>query len=188
MVALIATACGGGSKLGEQPGSSGSTGAAGGTGSPSTGNASGKPKSPQPTTSLTPPSHAVTPSPAGTGPSPFVYPWTPSPDVPVDAKVSPTCVRRGGLVTLTVHTKPKAGVAYIAVYSDNGNGAPKPTGNGYGGNDSGYSSPTGDFTSAFNVSFEAPSGPARVDVIVGVNNVWGYDAAPFAVAGPNGSC
>jgi hypothetical protein len=130
----------------------------------------------------------VEPSPAGTGPSPVALPWSPSPDVPVEGTLSPTCVRRGGTVTLKVHTRPKAAVAYVAVYSDSGNGAPKPFGNGYGGNDKGFSTPDGDYVSAFTVSFDAPSGPARVDVIVGWENKWGYDGPTFAVAGSNGAC
>jgi hypothetical protein len=89
---------------------------------------------------------------------------------------------------LTVHTKPKAGIAYIAVYSDNGNGAPKPTGSGYGGNDKGIATESGDFTSAFNVSLDVPSGPGRVDVIVGWNAMWGYAGPTFTVKGPGESC
>jgi len=108
--------------------------------------------------------------------------------VPVDAHLNPTCFRPGSLVTLKVHTRPKAGIAYIANYSDNGNGAPKPTGSGYGGNDKGFSNDNGDFTSAFYVSHDAPAGPGRVDVIVGWDNQWGYDGPTFTVAGPDGRC
>jgi len=108
--------------------------------------------------------------------------------VPVQATLSPTCFRPGALVTLKVHTQPKAGVAYIANYSDNGNGAPKPYGSGYGGNDKGLSNSNGDYTSAFYVSHDAPAGPGRVDVIVGWHNEWGYDGPTFTVAGPDGRC
>ena len=130
----------------------------------------------------------ASPAARGTGPSPFAYPWTPSPDVPVDATVTPRCVQRGGLVTVKVHTKPAAGIAYIAMYSDGGNGAPKPYGNGYGGNDKGISNANGDWSNVFTVSPTAPSGPARVDVIVGWNQMWGYDGPTFAVAEANGRC
>jgi hypothetical protein len=129
-----------------------------------------------------------TPAATHTGPSPVALPWTPSPDVPVEARLTPTCFTPGALVTLTVHTRPKAGVAYIAVYSDNGNGAPKPTGSGYGGNDKGIATESGDFTSAFNVSLDVPPGPGRVDVIVGWDAQWGYDGPTFTVKAPGESC
>lgn len=130
----------------------------------------------------------ATPRPGGTGPSPVALPWTPSPDVPVDATLSPTCFRRGGIVTLTVRTKPHAGVAYIAVYSDNGTGAPKPTGSGYGGNASGFADGNGGYTSVFTVAANAPPGPGRVDVIVGWQDKWGYAGPTFEVAGADGRC
>ena len=74
------------------------------------------------------------------------------------------------------------------MYSDNGNGAPKPYGSGYGGNDKGISTTNGDYTSAFYVSRDAPAGPGRVDVIVGWNNEWGYDGPTFRIVGPGQSC
>jgi hypothetical protein len=157
------------------------------TASPSSGSPSAKAKA---TTSSGEGSGSTsTPAAArSTGPSPVVLPWTPSPNVPVDATVSPVCVKRGGLIKLEVQTRPSAGVAYQAVYADNGGGAPKPYGKGYGGNDKGTSTPTGVFTSAWTVSLNAPVGPARVDVIVGWNNAWGYDGPTFTVAGPDGRC
>lgn len=156
----------------------------------------GSTPSTQPTTSRSgkpapPPASGARPTAAAvrTGPSPVALPWTPSPEVPVDARLSTSCFTRGGIVTLTVHTKPKAGVGYIAVYSDNGTGAPKPTGNGYGGNAGGFSDGNGAYVSTFTVSPDAPLGPGRVDVIVGWrDDKWGYAGPTFAVAGPGDRC
>jgi hypothetical protein len=128
------------------------------------------------------------PSTPGAGPSPVSLPWTPSPDVPVDAQLSPVCVRPGGVVTITVRTRPQGGIGYIALYSDNGSGAPSPYGSGYGGNDRGLADMQGRYSSLWTVAPNAPPGPARVDVIVGWNQAWGYDGPTFAVAGSDGSC
>jgi len=181
---LALAACASGVKPSADPSGTGSSVPT--TGSPGSGSGTGKASGG--TTAKSTPKGSVTPASRGSGPSPVALPWTPSPDVPVEATLSPTCFKRGGLVTITVHTQPKAGIAYIAVYSDNGNGAPKPTGSGYGGNDKGLSNDNGDFISAFTVSLDAPSGPGRVDVIVGWNNMWGYDGPTFTVAGPDGRC
>jgi hypothetical protein len=175
-------ACGGSSKT---PGASGTTPA--GSTSPSS-QASPRSSTGSTTGSSGNSTTGSKPVATNTGPSPVALPWTPSPDVPVDAKLTPSCFKPGTLVTLTVHTKPKAGIAYIAMYSDNGNGAPKPTGNGYGGNDKGISNDSGDFTTAYRVSFDAPPGPGRVDVIVGWNSMWGYDGPTFTVQGSDGRC
>ena len=91
-------------------------------------------------------------------------------------------------MSITVHTRPKAGVAYIASYSDSGTGAAKPAGSGYGGNAGGFSDLAGNYTSAWVVSTNAPAGIARVDVVVGWSDKWGYDGPTFSVAGPSGSC
>lgn len=147
---------------------------------------SGSTLSPAP--SAMPSTSTVTPAPSGTGPSTVALPWTPDPNVPVDAQVSPLCVTRGTLVRLTVQTRPKAGIAWQAVYSDGAGGAPKPYGGGYGGNDKGFSDGQGRYTSSWVVSPTAPSGPGRVDVIVGWNETWGYDGPTFAVAGSDGNC
>jgi len=128
------------------------------------------------------------PAAGGTGPSPVALPFETSPDVPVSATLSTTCFRRGGLVTLRVHTRPKASVGYIAMYSDNGSGAPKPTGKGYGGNASGLTTEGGDYVSTFTVSADAPPGPGRVDVFVGWDSKWGYAGPTFTVARADGAC
>jgi len=182
--ALVLGACGGPTPAAQTSSSTGTTGSSstsssrtGGTADPGATRGSGS----------TSPSGRSS-SAAQAGPSPVQLPWTPSSDVPVTASLSPRCFRPGALVTLTVHTRPKAGVAYIANYSDNGNGEPKPYGSGYGGNDKGYSTADGDYTSAWRVSTDAPAGPGRVDVIVGWNSEWGYAGPAFTVAGPGYTC
>jgi hypothetical protein len=89
---------------------------------------------------------------------------------------------------LSVHTKPGAAIGYQAIYSDNGTGTAPPMGRGYGGNDKGFAAPDGSFTSSWVVSPRAPSGPARVDVIVGYRGKWGYAGVKFAVADLSGVC
>jgi hypothetical protein len=113
-------------------------------------------------------------------------PW--KSEVPVKATLSSRCVIGGEPLTLTVKTKPDAAIIYQAVYSDNLGGAPKPLGGGYGGNDKGYAGADGSWTSSWVVSPTAPEGPARVDVIIGWDQKWGYDGPEFAVADESGSC
>ena len=48
--------------------------------------------------------------------------------------------------------------------------------------------PTGVFTDSWAVSPKAPSGPARVDVIIGWKGKWGYVGPRFAVADQSGRC
>ena len=120
------------------------------------------------------------------GPRPIHLPW--KLEVPVSGSVRPECVIRGSAVVLSVHTKPGAAIGYQAVYSDNGPGGPPPMGDGYGGNDKGFAAADGSFTSSWAVSPKAPSGPARVDVIVGFRGKWGYAGVKFAVADASGTC
>jgi hypothetical protein len=120
-------------------------------------------------------------------PAPYEPPWTP--EVPVDAIVTPSCVRPGTGATVTVQTAPKAGIAYHAMYAGSRGGAPKPVGSGYGGNDKGMTDGEGRYTSSWIVSPQAPPGPARLDVIVGTaEDKWGYDDPPFWVADASGRC
>jgi len=117
---------------------------------------------------------------------PIKLPWKST--LNMDAVVSPACVTPGGLVTITITTKPKAGIAYQAMYADGKGGSQAPFGAGYGGNDKGFTNDDGKYTSAWTVSPNAPSGTGRIDVIGGWHGQWGYRGPAFAVAGPSGPC
>ena len=108
--------------------------------------------------------------------------------VPVASELSPVCAERGDTIDLEVTTEPGGAIGYQAVYSDNGSGAAVPLGEGYGGNDRGYADDDGIFTSSWVVGLDAPSGPARLDVVVGHKGKFGYDDPHFAVADENGNC
>lgn len=108
--------------------------------------------------------------------------------VPAKAKLSTQCVDRGGRVHLSVESPAEAAVAYQTVYSDDQAGSPPPYGAGYGGNDGGEANKLGHYESFWIVSATAPPGRARVDVIVGHDNKWGYTSVRFAVADSDGSC
>jgi hypothetical protein len=121
-------------------------------------------------------------------PRPLKMPFEPDPSVPITAAVSPNCVSPGDKIALTVDTEPKAGVAYIAVYSDNKTGAGQGFGADYGGNDGGEADANGSYASSWTVSSRAPLGMARVDLFV--TNEQGrqnHGTADFLVAAP-GSC
>jgi hypothetical protein len=151
-------------------------------------------------TSAATPGGSATASPGGTGgsrrgatvdqstasPSPISFPWTST--VPVDAVITPACVRRGGVATITVRTVSRAAVAYDAVYAGTKGGAPPPYGSGYGGNDKGFADVRGNWSNTWVVAPNAPVGPARADVVVTDGREFGYDDPPFAVAGPSGTC
>ena len=125
---------------------------------------------------------------AQASPSPFAPPFPADPSVVVDASLSPTCAHRGTTMTLVVDTGPKAAIGYQAVYSDNRGGGPPPYGAGYGGNGKGFSDENGHFTSSWVISSDAPTGKARVDVVVAYEgNRWGYESLTFDV-GPDSAC
>lgn len=113
------------------------------------------------------------------------------PKINVTATLSPRCVEVGNVFHLTVKSKPDAGVAYQAIYSDNKSGAGAPMGNGYGGNDAGYTDKKGIYLSEWTVAPHAPIGRGRVDVIVGWKHgdtsELGYDKVSFEIA-PPGAC
>ena len=119
-------------------------------------------------------------------PSPMELPWEST--VYVESVISPSCVRRGGLATITVRTVSQAAIAYHAIYAGTHGGAPPPYGSGYGGNASGFADRQGRWNSTWTVRADAPVGPARADVVVSDGQAWGYDDPPFTVAGPSGRC
>ena len=108
--------------------------------------------------------------------------------VPIASELSPVCADRGDEIQLDVTTKPGGAIAYQAVYSDNGGGAAVPLGEGYGGNDKGNADEDGNWSSSWIVGLNAPSGPARVDIVVGYEGEFGYDGPEFAVANKDGDC
>lgn len=129
-----------------------------------------------------------TPAPAstfpGASPSPPQFEWEST--IPVEATVSPACVARGGTMTIVVRTEPRDAVAYHAVYAGTQGGAVTPYGHGHGGNDSGKANGEGVYRDSWVVGPSAPYGQARVDVVVGNGEAWGYDNPHFTVAGPSG--
>jgi hypothetical protein len=108
--------------------------------------------------------------------------------VDLNSKVFPACVTAGQTVRITVRTEAEAPVAYHAIYAGEQGGAEPPFGGGHGGNDQGMTSEEGLFESSWVVGVTAPSGPARVDVVVGYDGKFGYDAPRFAVANKQGKC
>lgn len=119
-------------------------------------------------------------------PAPMELPWEST--VYVEAVISPACVLRGGIATITVRTVSQAAIAYHAIYAGTHGGAPPPYGSGYGGNASGFADKKGRWSSSWTVRADAPVGPARADVVVSDGQAWGYDDPPFTVAGPSGAC
>lgn len=108
-------------------------------------------------------------------------------DVPVEVSLTPTCVTPGGTVTVTVQTAPRAGVLYLAHYSDGASGAEEPIGAGYGGNGGGYADADGRFEESWTVSTQAPVGPGRLEVVTASGHR-GEDTT-FDVADPDtGGC
>lgn len=109
--------------------------------------------------------------------------FDPDPDAyEVTATVTPSCVKRGQTARIVVTTVPNAGVAYHAVYANEEGGAPPPYGKGHGGNDGGQTNIDGHWEDTWTIGPSAPSGPGRVDVVVGKTDGFGQTSAPFAVA------
>lgn len=131
----------------------------------------------------------VTPSTGGRpgeSPAPVAFPWESK--VAVDATVRPSCVVRGGTATIVVRTVPNAAVIYHAVYAGTKGGAPPPYGHGYGGSDGGMSDGDGRYSDSWDVRVDAPVGPARVDVVVGDGENFGYDGPTFFVVSAASRC
>jgi hypothetical protein len=120
------------------------------------------------------------------GPAPVDFPY--KDELAVSSTISPTCVTAGGRVELTVESKPEAALGWQAVYADGYGGSDPPFGRGYGGNDKGFTNGDGFYESSWIVAPNAPSGPGRVDVVIGKAGKWGYDGPHFAVADSSGNC
>ncbi|MFY9586183.1 MAG: hypothetical protein WAT66_01870 [Actinomycetota bacterium] len=131
---------------------------------------------------------AATTTSASVSPSPRPSPSVSLKPMPVSASVSPSCVRPGGLATLTVETLPDSVVAYVAIYSNGKSGAAPPWGEGYGGNDGGHANSRGVYKSSWTVSPSAPAGPATVQVVVGIRDKGSETTAHFTVGSPTGAC
>lgn len=108
--------------------------------------------------------------------------------VPVTAVVRPECVVRGTAATLEVNTNPEASIAWHARYAGNEGGAEPPFGEGHGGDGSGKADASGHYRSQWTVSPDAPTGPARVDVVVGWEGEWGFDDPVFHVVDEATDC
>lgn len=87
----------------------------------------------------------------------------------------------GGTLHLTVHTQPKAAVAYGARYADGQYGAAPPMGKGYGGSGHGTANDSGSWETTWTVALDAPHGAASVDVLVAWHSKTGATTATFVV-------
>lgn len=102
--------------------------------------------------------------------------------VPITAEVTPACVARGGLATLTVKATPKSQMSYVAIYNGEKSGAAKPWGEGYGGNDKGAADHAGNASFTWLVGANAPTGPARVLLVVATGDKQRAINVPFSVS------
>jgi hypothetical protein len=102
--------------------------------------------------------------------------------VPISAQVTPACVARGGLARLTVKATPKSQMSYVAIYNGEKSGAAKPWGEGYGGNDKGAADHAGNATFTWVVGANAPTGPARVLLVVATGDKQRAINVPFSVS------
>lgn len=102
--------------------------------------------------------------------------------VPISAEVTPACVARGGLAKLTVKATPKSQMSYVAIYNGEKSGAAEPWGEGYGGNDKGAADHAGNATFTWLVSVDAPTGPARVLLVVATGDKQRAINVPFSVS------
>jgi hypothetical protein len=150
------------------PGST--TGSSGGASAPGSTTATGPARSSGSGPRATP---SGSPKPAPTGPT--------RKNILLSGVVTPKCVPAGSTATLTAHTIPNATLAYVAVYAGEKSGADSPFGYGYGGNDHGTSDANGDWTTTWVVSSKAPTGPARVTLVVNTNDGYNQVDVPFSV-------
>jgi hypothetical protein len=81
----------------------------------------------------------------------------------MDARLTETCVQRGGSQGLTVQTLPRAVVGFDSYYSDGKDGGA--LGGNYGGNAGGQTDASGRYEATWVVSPTAPSGPVTVIVV-----------------------
>lgn len=157
------------------------------TAAPSAGTQTGAPAADGKTSSAAP-SGAASPS---ASPSRHIEPQVPQAsesELPIKAHMEPACVAPAGTARLVVHTLPKAGIAYVAVYNGNKSGAAKPWGDGYGGNDKGIADSSGDWSSTWVVAPTTPKGPAYVLLVVGLKGKQRQIEVPFAVGTKGAGC
>jgi endonuclease YncB( thermonuclease family) len=159
-----ATASAGGTTTGGQPGGAPGTATKPGTNASAAPTASASPDSAVTKDGTVHPSHVATEK-----------------ELPITAAVTPACVARGGTATLRVTTVPKAAIAYVAIYAGEKSGAAPPWGEGHGGNDKGESNHEGRWVNSWTVSLTAPTGPARVMLVVGAKGKQRSIDVPFSV-------
>ncbi len=104
-------------------------------------------------------------------------------ELPITAAITPACVLPGAVATLNVTTVPKAALAYVAIYAGEKSGAAPPWGEGYGGNDKGETNHEGRWVNSWTVALNAPTGPARVMLVVGSKGKQRSIDVPFSVGG-----
>jgi hypothetical protein len=108
--------------------------------------------------------------------------------LPLQAAFAATCVRPGTAQTITVTSKPNAGIAYNSVYADGNNARDNRT-DYYGGNKGGRTDAQGIWRDTWTVSPKAPPGPVHVDVVgIAAGAGAGSITTGFAVARLDGTC
>lgn len=104
----------------------------------------------------------------------------------ISAELKETCVRPGGLQTITVHAPHTSAVGYDTYYSDGKSGLHEGF---HGGNMVGWTDETDSWSHTWTVAATAPPGRAVV-VVMAIHNEKGRGetGAIFAVADPLGLC
>ena len=82
---------------------------------------------------------------------------------------------------MDVTTVARGALAYVAVYAGGRSGAAPPLGDGLGGNGSGTADSTGSWTATWDVAVTAPTGPARVTLVVSTRDGTRQIDVPFSV-------
>lgn len=98
------------------------------------------------------------------------------------AKMRAYCLERGERATVTLSTKPRAAVAWRAIYADGKPGSPPPAGAGYGGYGSGVTRADGKYEAWWVVGTDAPSGKGYVEVVAASEDESGRAQPGFTVA------
>lgn len=196
VLAVVAwgAACGGPGRAGD----AGTREAAGGTGGTTTtaGGGSGKPGAAKaapggkgeaagggPTTTAVPATYPTVPP-----EDPMALPTGPGPkgQLEIEVSLAGSCVRPGGTQSITITTRPQAGVGFDTVYADGRGGAME---GHHGGNLGGQTDDKGTWAHTWVVAPTAPAGQARVNVVA-AHIDWGTTQKSlfFDVAGAGGTC